>query len=51
MSLVKSQPICGPLGPKLDGSYANNGTKTKSGTFGLWKVPHSRKHTKNMLQV
>ena len=33
---VKSQPICGPLGPKFDGSCANNGTKTKSGTFGPW---------------
>ncbi len=31
---VKSQPICGPLGPKFDGSCANNDTKTKSGTFG-----------------
>ncbi len=39
---MKSQPICGPLGPKSDGSCANNGRKTKSGTFGLWKVLHSR---------
>ncbi len=31
------------LGPKFDGSCANNGTKTKIGTFGLWKAPHSRK--------
>ncbi len=30
---VKSQPICGPLGPNFDGFCANNTTKTKSGTF------------------
>ena len=26
------------FGPKFDGSCANNGIKTKSGTFGVWKV-------------
>ncbi len=26
---VKSQPICGPLGPNLDGFCVNNSTKTK----------------------
>ncbi len=31
------------LGPTFDGSCANNGTKTKIGRFGLWKVPHRRK--------
>ncbi len=30
---VKSQPICGPLGPNFDGFCANNTTKTKSGTY------------------
>ena len=43
MTNVKSQPICGPLGPNFDGFCANNTTKTKIGTFNLWKVPHSRK--------
>ncbi len=33
---VKSQPICGPFGPNLDGFCANNTTKTKIGEFSLW---------------
>ena len=40
---MRSQPICGPLGPNFDGSCANNTTKMKIGTFSLWKVRHSRK--------
>ena len=42
MLFVKSQPICGPLGPNFDGFCANNTTKMKVGVFSLWKVPHSR---------
>ncbi len=35
---VKSQQICGPLGPKFDGFCAYNTIKMKSGMFSLWKV-------------
>ncbi len=31
--IVKSQPICGPLGPNFGGFCANNTTKTKVATF------------------
>ena len=30
---VKSQPICGPLGPNFDGFCANNTTKRKIGAL------------------
>ena len=37
---MESQPILGQLQPIFDGVYVNDVTKTKIGTFGLWKVPH-----------